>query len=125
GTEHDDRYLVLAMVLEDELLGLDLALSVAVHVQGRDWVALVGAMMMASGVNAERAEVHESLQRALPAGVEEQAESFDIDGAIFLDRPPVAHLGRAVDDHLDVLHGLADHFGVGQVPSVDPHAESF
>ena len=113
--QHDHGELVFAVVTQHELLGFDLGLRVAVHVVLRQRLAFVGAVMMARGVDAEAAEVDEATQRHSTAGVEQAAQRLDVDGAIFLDRTPIADLGRAVQHDLDALQRLAHGGAVGQV----------
>ena len=107
GPQHDDRQLVFPMIPQDELFRLDFRLRVAVDVPGGQWLGLVGAVVMPGGVDAEAAEIDEALQRQRAAGFEQAARRLDVDGAIILDRSPVADLGGTVKDHLDALQRLA------------------
>ena len=103
GPDDDDRDAVLALVRQGEAFGLDLALGVAVDVRGGQRLRLVGAEVVAGGVDAEAAEVDEAGQRPAPDRLEQAAQPLDVDGAVLLGRPPVADAGGAVEDEIDAL----------------------
>src|SRR5262249_16135895 len=48
-----------------------------------------------------------------------------VDLAIFLDRAPVADLGRTVDDDVRLADGLTDEVGVVQLAAIEDGAEIF
>ena len=104
-----------AVVLQDEGLGLGLGAGVGVERAGRRRDGLVGAVMVATLVDAQRADVHESLDLSVAGRVEEQPEGIDVEAAEFCERAPVAHLGRTVEDPVGPGDSPPQRFGVLQV----------
>ena len=66
----------------------------------------------------------ESLDPGLRGGVEQVAQGLDVEEAEVLQGPPVADLGRAVEDPVGPGHPPAEGLGVGQVADdrLDPPA---
>ncbi len=105
----------LFVVFQDEGLGLGLGAGVSVKRAGRRRDGLVGAVMVATRVDAQRADVHESLDLSVAGRVEEEPEGSDVEAAEFCERAPVAHLGRTVEDPVGPGDSPSQRFGVLQV----------
>ena len=95
----DDRHgqSVAAMVFEHQGLGLGLGPGVGIERIGGGGHGLVGAVMVAPLVHAERADVDEPLELGRNGRIEQQAERVHVEPAELIERAPVTHLGRAVE----------------------------
>src|SRR5438034_1077815 len=100
GTDRRGRSMPRPSQMASMKLRLDLRLRVAVDVPPRQRLRLVGAVVVPRRVDAEAGEVDEAPQRPALARLEEVAQAADVDGAVLLDRPPVADLCRGVEDDL-------------------------
>ena len=85
------------MILEDQGLGLGLGSGVGIERIGGGGHGLVGPVMVAPFVDAERADVDEPLEPGGNRGIEQQAEGIDVEPAELVERAPVADLGGAVE----------------------------
>ncbi len=82
---------------QDEGFGLGLGAGVGIERIGGGGHGLVGPVVVAAFVDAERADVNEALEPASDGGFEQQAKGLDVQPAELLERSPVAHLGGAVE----------------------------
>src|SRR5258708_4787239 len=90
GTEHDHRHFKFAIVPQSQPLGLHFRLGVAIYVLVGQGLALIGAVVIASRVNAQAAQMDEALQHRALASIQKGAQALDIDRRILFDGPPIA-----------------------------------
>ena len=87
-----------AMVVQHQGLGLGLRSGVGVERIGGRRRRLVGPVVVAAFVDAQRADVHQPLDPGLAGGVEQETEGLDVEPPELLETTPIPHLGGAVED---------------------------
>ena len=113
----------LAMVFEHQGLGLGLGSGVGVERIGGGGHGLVGPVMVAAFVDAERADVDEPFDSGVSGRIEQQAERIDIEPAELIEGAPVAHLGGAVEDPVGPGDAGLERSGSSRSPTIvsTPH----
>ena len=97
GRTIGDGQSALAMILQDEGFGLGLGAGVGIERVCGGGHGLVGAVVVAAFVDAQRADMDEALDAGSGGGVEQQAERLDVEPAELFERSPVADLGGAIE----------------------------
>jgi hypothetical protein len=111
-------------VLEDKLFRFDFGQCVAVDAGRIRFFRLVGAVMIAGLVDPQRTDVNESPEAAgLLCFAEEMFQPVHIGGAIILDRPPVADLGRTMHNNCYPRYRSAQRSSVGHVAGCSFNAQ--
>ena len=103
------------MVFQDKGLGLGLGAGVSVQRAGSRRDGFVGTVMVATLVNAQRADVHQALDMSVAGRIEKQTEGVDVEAAEFRERAPVAHLGGTVKDPVGTADTPPQRCGVLEV----------
>ena len=116
------RQPVLAMVFEDQGLGLGLGPGVGVERIGGRGHGLVGPVMVAPLVHAERADVDEPLELGGNGGIEQQAERFHVEPAELSRVPQSPTLAAQLNTQSAPATPGSQRLGIFQVADDRLHA---
>ena len=113
----DDRHgqSMAAMVVKHQGLGLGFGSGVSIERIGGGGHGLIGSVMVAPLVHAERADVDEPLEPGRYGRIEQQAECFHVEPAELVEGSPVTDLGRAVENPVGPGDTGLQRLGVFQV----------
>src|SRR5258705_13089901 len=100
-------------------------MRVAIAMGGGGRRGFVGAVMVLGRIDAEAAQLDEARKRLAFAGLEQDAEIFDVRFDVIFMRSPIADFGGAVDEDVGVDERLSQAGGVGWIATDDGNASGF